>query len=867
MKTFTPLLAFLFSIVLLLSAHYVIRAQPSTRLAASGKSLQPIVVSSAASERTKAAAATLAEYLKRISGAAFEVKAGDGKSGIAVGTASDFPALALQNEFDATDPTRREDYILRSTPDGVLLIGATDKAVEHAVWDFLYRLGYRQFFPSPEWEVVPKTPDLAIAVFAKEHPDYYARRIWFTYGTWPENQKRMNEWSAKNRATSGIVLNTGHAYPGIINANKAAFAGHPEYFDPLNGERKVPQTPKEIQSVKFDISNPGLRQLVVDYALRYFAENPDADSISVDPSDGGNWGNSPEEQKLGSISDRVTLLANEVADDVSKKFPGKYVGFYAYNYHSPPPTIRVHPHVVVSVATAFISGGFTVDQLINGWEKQGATIGMREYYSIIHWDHDLPGKARAGRPVYMATTIPHFYEKGARFMSAESSDNWGPNGLGYYLASRYLWNVNEVKNQDALIEDFLDKSFGPAKEPMREYYGLINGIGNAQARPLSEDYVGRMYRALEAAYKKIDDAAIRARLDDLALYARYVEMYLDYSSSKGEARQTSYDNLIQFAYRIRDTHMLHSLAIYRTGLRDKSVKIPAEANWKIAEKDKAGNPLNPWKQSTPFTPAEVQTLVKNGVANNKLLDFEPKSFGADLVPATPLNLAPVTATDYNALRGVQDFYVWAKQPGPLQVWGSAGFQYRNRGPASVQFFRVEDVEAADDAAAGDEEDNEAAPVAPVPLASAEIPPDLQEHELTFNAPAAGLYRVRASDKMMGVRLRWPAETPVTVKSALGATTGFNSRWKLYFYVPKNTKSVGGFAYGSGVVRDGNDKVIFDFPAKDGYFNIPVPTGQDGKLWSFTAANGTIGLMTVPPYLARSGKDLLLPREIVEADSK
>jgi hypothetical protein len=865
MKTFKSFLAWLLPVALLLCASQnfpLLAAPTSTRLAANGKPLQPIVMSSTASDETKAAAATLAEYLGRISGAKFEIENGDGKSGIVVGTASDFPALKLQNEFDDDDPTRREEYLLRSTPGGVLLIGATKLAVEDAVWDFLYRLGYRQFFPGAHWEIVPSTPNLDIAVDNKEKPDYYARRIWFTYGTWPENQKRMSEWSAKNRTVSSIALNTGHAYPGIINANKAAFAGHPEYFDPLNGERKVPQTPKEIQSVKFDISNPGLRRLVVDYALRSFVENPDADSISMDPSDGGNWGDSPEEQKLGSISDRVTLLANEVADAVNQKFPGKYVGFYAYNYHSPPPSIRVHPHVVVSVATAFISGGFTVDQLIDGWQKQGATIGMREYYSIIHWDKDLPNKARAGRPEYMARTIPHFYEKGARFMSAESSDNWGPNGLGYYLASRILWDVNEAKNVPALIEDFLDKSFGPAKEPMREYYGLINGIGNATPRPLSEDYIGRLYRALQKAYAKTDDAAIRARLDDLALYAHYLELYLEYSSSKGEARQAAYENLIKFAYRIRDTHMLHSLAIYRTGLRDKSVKIPAEASWKVPEKDKKGNPLNPWKQSTPFTPDEVQTLVSDGIAYNKLLDFEPKSFSEDLIPATALNLAPVQATDYGNLRGVQDFYVWAKQPGPIQVWGSAGFQYQTRGAAQVQFFREEDAGAQDEAEGDDEKEEDAAPVAAVALAQAEIPPDLQEHELTFNAPAAGLYRVRVSDRMMGSRLRFPAATPVAVKSALGATPAFVSRWKLYFYVPKGTESVGGFAYGSGRVYDGDGKSIFDFPAKDGYFSIPVPAGQDGRLWSFAAANGQIGLMTVPPYLARSEKDLLLPREVL-----
>lgn len=79
--------------------------------------------------------------------------------------------------------------------------------------------------------------------------------------------------------------------------------------------------------------------------------------------------------------------------------------------------------------------------------------------------------------------------------------------------------------------------------------------------------------------------------------------------------------------------------------------------------------------------------------------------------------------------------------------------------------------------------------------------------------------------------------------------------------------VGGFAYGGGLIRNADSKVVFTFPAKDGYFSIPVEAGQDGKLWAFEAANGNIGLMTVPPYLVRSEKELLLPREVVEADQK
>jgi hypothetical protein len=47
--------------------------------------------------------------------------------------------------------------------------------------------------------------------------------------------------------------------------------------------------------------------------------------------------------------------------------------------------------------------------------------------------------------------------------------------------------------------------------------------------------------------------------------------------------------------------------------------------------------------------------------------------------------------------------------------------------------------------------------------------------------------------------------------------------------------------------------------------VSVPDGQDGQLWRFRYARGPVRLLTVPPYLARSGDELLLPREVVERD--
>jgi hypothetical protein len=808
----------LFLVLLATIAH----AQPSTHLVENGRALQPVTVAAGASRQTQAAAATLAEYLKRITGADFETQTGVGKSGIAVSTANDFPALNLQKEFDTGDPARREEYVLRSTPTGVLLIGATDLAVEDAVWDFLYRPGYRQFFPSAHWEIVPHRPFLTVALNEKQKPDYYARRIWAAYGSWPENNVKIKAWNAKNRAVSGVALNTGHAYGGIILRNKAEFDAHPEYLGPVNGARKSPQTRREIELVQFDISNPRLRQLAVSDALRQFEKDPRLDSISMDPNDGSRWSHTSAEEKLGSISDRVTLLANEVADAVRKKYPGKYVGLYAYNLHSPPPSIRVHPGVVVS------------------------------------WDKDLPYRARAAKPEYIVKTIPHFYEKGARFLSAEASDNWGPNGLGYYLAARLIWDVNEAKNAPVLIEDFFDKSFGPAKEPMREYYNMLNGLNGVEVPPLSADYIGRLYRALDAAYRKTEDTGTRGRLDDLALYTRYLELYQTYGAARGKERQAAFENLIRFAWHIRDTQMIGSLAIYRTAIADKSVKVPPAADWEIPAADKAGQPLNPWKQDAVLTPNEIQELVRQGVENNKLRDFEMRDFPGALVPATPAQTGKAPS-----LRGLQDFYIWADGPGELKFTLTAGLAYTNRGPTKVQSF-----EGATVAKDGTGEVREAGDTAAtsIPLASFEIPADKLPHEITFAAPRAGLYRMWVDDEAMGVRVDWPAGQRVVVKSTLGDTPGFGWRWTRYFYVPKSTTTLGGFASGAGLIRDPGRKVVYEFDKENNYFSVPVPPESRGKIWSVTSADGSVGLMTVPPYLARSAEELLLPEEVVAADA-
>src|SRR5206468_838570 len=129
----------------------------------------------------------------------------------------------------------------------------------------------------------------------------------------------------------------------------------------------------------------------------------------------------------------------------------------------------------------------------------------------------LPAHSRAGNPSYLARTISGFHAAGARFLSAESGDNWGPNGLGYYMASRMLWDVNEAQHADAIMTDFLAKAFGPAQQAMQAFYAKLDG---SRTHLLASEQVGGMFRALAEARKAAgSDAAIQQRLTDLVLYA------------------------------------------------------------------------------------------------------------------------------------------------------------------------------------------------------------------------------------------------------------------------------------------------------------------------------------------------------------
>ena len=234
----------------------------------------------------------------------------------------------------------REAFAIRTDAARVRLIGATDLGASHAAFRFLEALGCRWFFPAREWEVVPSAPTLRANVNETVRPALLARRIWYGYGFFHEPGtaagqtpplRNYKAWARHNRMASSLAVNAGHAWQTIIADNKAAFDQHPEYRALVGGQRRGEQ---------LCVSNPEVRVLATRWALDYLKKHPQADMVSMEPSDGDGQCECDQCKKLGTVSDRAFGLANEVARAVAKEYPGKMVGILAYSQHCEPPSVR-----------------------------------------------------------------------------------------------------------------------------------------------------------------------------------------------------------------------------------------------------------------------------------------------------------------------------------------------------------------------------------------------------------------------------------------------------------------------------------------------------------------------------------------------
>jgi hypothetical protein len=267
-------------------------------------------------------------------------------------------------------------------------------------------------------------------------------------------------------------------------------------------------------------------------------------------------------------SETIFQFANEVARAMRVKHPGKRIGVFAYSGYAHPPSFRLEPEVYVELTAGFRRTPLSLDEQLAQFAKKAGGLGIYEYFDVEQWSWDQPGRARAAQLDALQKTLRFYHERNVKALSGEMSNNFGPNGIGYYAITRLLWHADtNVREVEAA---FYRDAFGPAADAVKRIYRRWesgDGLAQESLRQTQED--------LREAVKLTEGRpAERARVDRLRMYAHFLAIYLQpkrrpTAAEDAEAWKKQYgpegarqrvQALGDWASRLIDTHMIHGYA-------------------------------------------------------------------------------------------------------------------------------------------------------------------------------------------------------------------------------------------------------------------------------------------------------------------
>ena len=813
-----------------------------------------IVFNSQSKEKIEKYAQELANWLKQITDTEFKINViedvNNVTGAIIIGISDDFSEKAKAEKISELGV---EGFIVKSEKDRLWIIGNSELAVQHAIYSFLESIGCRWYFPDPVWYVIPKKSDIKVSLNLREKPSFAWRNIWYEYGPkTPKLKQDYENWVKYNKQQGAFRVSAGHSYANYIPPKE--FEKNPELFSLVGGERKPSQ---------ICISNPEVQKRVIEGVLNVFRKYPDRVMASVEPNDGGGFCECENCKKLGSVSDQVFYLANLVAKQVQKEFPGKYVGLLAYHLHSNPPSFKLEPNIHVELTTGFRGGTkLTLEQQAEEFRKLGASVGVYDYFSVYLWDWDLP-RAKATRFYDLGQFIKKMKQIGLTSYTAESSCNWGPNGVGYWLAAKLMWNAEF--DIDQLVDGFFTNCFKKAKTPVKRIYDRW-----ARGERFSPRLLKLSLQDLNEAYRLEKDEQILARIDRIAMYLHWLVLKDEYEKT---VRQNLGDEkIIQaakewivFSRRIMDTGLIHTFPMLFTKETFEERLFPALM--KIENFDKSQ--IESWKKERQDIPEaeEIRNLFSQDLEKFRQLqavEITGKMFSNKLVPIAEIRQD--ISTKFSQIKnsplylesGV--YYFKAKKGEQINL---TYMPFPNHTVDCQWKLMNLDEKVISESHIKAEKNQQAQITITIPDDGIYIfDPGTtywKSAEIAFDTRPLSVWAGRADESGK------PKKVPFRQWSPKGEP--------VYFFVPKGTKNfVIGFpftgrTYTKIEVKDENGNIVYssDKVMSGDQISIIVPEKSDGQIWSMslTSLRNTVELYDIPPFLARHPSELLVPQEAIK----
>lgn len=354
------------------------------------------------------------------------------------------------------------------------------------------------------------------------------------------------DWSWRNgcngnssRLTSekgGLISYKGfvHTFFPLVPPEKH-FAEHPEWFSLIKGRRTTDRG-------QLCLTNPKLRDFMVERVKAWLRESPDARIISVSQNDWYGACECPDCKALddaeGTHAGTMLAFVNYVAEKIEPEFPRVAVDTLAYQYtREPPKTLKPRPNVIVRLCSIECNFREPLDHPLNAafandirsWSKLCQRLYIWDYTTdFAHYVQPHPNwfALDANLRFFHGNGVRGVFEQGAyQSHGSEMSE------LRAWVLAQLLWNPQ--RDGRALIQEFLEGYYGSDAAPhLRRYLDLMHDASKGhnltcysstdspflRFKTLAE--AEKLWQQAEAAAAKSPEFLERVRIGHLAM--RYV---------------------------------------------------------------------------------------------------------------------------------------------------------------------------------------------------------------------------------------------------------------------------------------------------------------------------------------------------------
>jgi len=471
----------------------------------------------------------------------------------------------------------REGFVLKSRANNLILAGNEDgdfngryHGTEYAVYELLERLGCRWYYPGEYGQVVPilktiEVPDLDVT----QRPSFAVRNIWTSLVA--DITGDLDAWLLRNKGT--IRSDPGFAFAGDGTVqNLVPLAKYAKLFPDIyamnkDGKRQDETTPPEMTMVC--MSSAKAVELAAQSICDYFKEHPEANSYGFSAPDSaaicycplctarmhdfsqdrGNVLSASDSYSnfvFRSISDPYFNFVNNLAWELNKKFPDKYIVTLAYATRVLPPEGLEkpwNPNIIIQLAQYLVSAirpigtphdvfAMRQQRTLTGWSRMTPKMLIYDYDPHADFSRMPFWRSRA-----IASDLRLYHQNHVVGFTTEGNNTFFRTGLNYYMRTRLMWDVNA--NPDALLTDFYQRFFGPAAAPMQQFCESLETMLQTTSddigyQPFNMDwaatYPGAKIAALgpllNQAEKLADTPQLKRRLSMYRILHNYMTTYL-----------------------------------------------------------------------------------------------------------------------------------------------------------------------------------------------------------------------------------------------------------------------------------------------------------------------------------------------------